>query len=273
MHVHRPTAMSSIPQESNLMKLLSVAILCAATALSATAFAGDRLDNIQKTGVLRVGTPADYRPFAMDENGKIQGHDIDVIEAMASAAGWKVEYVKTPWKGLEAGIKENRFDVALGGITQTLARTSWGVFLPGYAPFGKVALVRKDQLKKFRSIDDLNKPSVRVIKNPGGTNEQFVLKNLSKAQITTHEKNFEIPGLIAEGKGDVMITETAEAKLYAKKYPQLAAAFLEHPLTPKNEMGFLMPKDDPDFNRVMAYLWHLADIRDVLEIAEEKWLD
>ena len=29
----------------------------------------------------------------------------------------------------------------------------------------------------------------------------------------TVSKNFEIPGLIAEGRGDVMITENAEAKL------------------------------------------------------------
>ncbi len=256
-----------------MKKILSAAVLLAAAALSASAMAGDRLDAVQKSGVLRVGTPADYRPFAMDENGAIVGHDIDVIEAMAAAAGWKVEYVKTPWKGIEAGVKENRFDVAVGGITQTLARTSWGAFLPGYAPFGKVALVRKSELGKYRTLEDLNQPSVRVIKNPGGTNEQFVLKNLVKAQVSTHEKNFEIPGLIAEGRGDVMITETAEAKLYARKDARLAAAFLEHPLTPVNEMGFLMPKDDPDFNRVMGYLWHLVDIRGALDAAEEKWLD
>ena len=158
-----------------MKKILSAAVLLAAAALSASAMAGDRLDAVQKSGVLRVGTPADYRPFAMDENGAIVGHDIDVIEAMAAAAGWKVEYVKTPWKGIEAGVKENRFDVAVGGITQTLARTSWGAFLPGYAPFGKVALVRKSELGKYRTLEDLNQPSVRVIKNPGGTNEQFVL--------------------------------------------------------------------------------------------------
>lgn len=162
--------------------------------------------------------------------------------------------------------------MAVGGITQTLARTSWGEFLPGYAPFGKVALVRKSDLPKYRTLEDLNQPSVRVIKNPGGTNEQFVLKNLTKAQVSTHDKNFEIPGLIAEGKGDVMITETAEAILYAKKNPKLGAAFINKPLTPVSEMGFLMPTDDADYARVMNYLWHLTQIRGDLSRAEAAWL-
>lgn len=146
-------------------------------------------------------------------------------------------------------------------------------FLPAYAPFGKVALVNVKNKDRFKTLEDLNQPDVRVNKNPGGTNEAFVLANLKKAQISTHDKNYEIPGLIAEDKGDVMITENAEAKLYAKKNPKLHAAFLDHPLTPVNYMGFLMPTDDADYTRVMNYLWDLLDRRGELERIEDKWLD
>lgn len=120
-------------------------------------------------------------------------------------------------------------------------------------------------------MEKLNNPNVTVIKNPGGTNEQFVLQNLTKAKILTHEKNYEIPQLIAEGKGDLMITENAEAKLYAKKYPQLHAQFLDKPLTPVNYMGFWMPTDDPDYTRVMNYLWNLMDLRGELKALDEKY--
>ena len=112
-----------------------------------------------------------------------------------------------------------------------------------------------------------------VIKNPGGTNEQYVLEHLKKAQVKTHDKNYEIPGMIAKDEGDVMITETAEAKLYVKKYPELHAAFLDHPLTPVSEMGFMMPTDDADFTRSMRFLWRLMDIRGELDRLEDKWLD
>ncbi|MDS1141408.1 transporter substrate-binding domain-containing protein [Pusillimonas sp. SM2304] len=247
--------------------------LAVALTLGATAQAGPRLDRIMESKVIRVGTPGDYRPFAIKtDQGKYEGHDIDVVEAMAKALGVQVEYVQTSWPNLMKDLQADKFDVAVGGITRNVARISQVAMLPGYAPFGKVALVRKDQAAQYKSIDDLNQPSVHVIKNPGGTNEVFVLENLKQAQVSTHEKNAEIPALIAEGKGDVMITETYEALHYSKADPRLAAQFIDHPLTPKNELGFMLPVDDADYVRVMQFAWDLVDERDVLDDAEDRWL-
>lgn len=242
--------------------------------LTATANAGPRLDRIMESKVLRVGTPGDYRPFAIKKDGGgYEGHDIDVIEAMAKQLGVKIEWVQTSWPNLMPDLKADKYDIAVGGITRNVARISQAEMLPGYAPFGKVALVRKEEASKYRSVDDLNQPSVHVIKNPGGTNEVFVLENLKNAKVSTHEKNAEIPALIAEGKGDLMITETYEALHYSKADPRLAALFIDNPLTPKNYLGFLMPADDADYVRVMNFAWDLLDERDVLDDAAKHWLE
>src|SRR5690606_9457980 len=222
---------------------------------------------------IRVGTPGDYRPFAIKTDKGYEGHDIDVIEAMAKVLGVKIDYVQTSWPNLLKDLQANKFDVAVGGITRNVARIKEVDMLPGYAPFGKVALVRKDQASNYKTVDDLNQPSVRVIKNPGGTNEAFVLENLKQAKVSTHEKNAEIPALIAEGKGDVMITETYEALHYSKADPRLAAVFVENPLTPENQLGFMLPVDDADYVRVMKFAWDLLDEREVLDDAEDRWLE
>ena len=125
---------------------------------------------------------------------------------------------------------------------------------------------------KFKTLSDLNQPDVRVIKNPGGTNETFVLNNLPKAQIMTHEKNAEIPGMIASGQGDVMITETYEALYYAHNDPRLAARFIDAPLTPRNYLGFMLPASDEDYLRVMQFAWDLIDKRGDLQEAAAHWL-
>jgi cyclohexadienyl dehydratase len=247
--------------------------LATVMALAAGAQAGPRLDRIMDSKVIRVGTPGDYRPFAIKtDKGGYEGHDIDIIEAMAKGLGVKVEYVQTSWPNLMKDLLADKFDVAVGGITRNASRIRQAAMLPGYAPFGKVALVRKDEASKYKSVNDLNQPSVRVIKNPGGTNEIFVLENLKQAQVSTHDKNAEIPALIAEGKGDVMITETYEALHYSKADPRLTAVFIDHPLTPKNELGFMLPIDDADYLRVMQFAWDLADERDALDEAEDRWL-
>ena len=235
-------------------------------------WAGERLDKIMDTKVLRVGTPGDYRPFAIKTDGGYSGHDIDAVEALAKELGLKIDYVPTTWPNLLKDLQANRFDVAVGGITRTPARIRYAAMLPGYAPFGKVALVRTADKGKFTSVDAMNQPTVRVIKNPGGTNETYVLANLKTAQVSTHDKNAEIPALIAEGKGDVMITETYEALHYAKADPRLAAAFVDAPLTPKNYLGFMLPTDDADYVRVMGFVWGLVDSRGTIKQAADKWL-
>ena len=244
-----------------------------ALLMGTTAHAGPRLDRILDEKVLRVGTPGDYRPFAIKTDHGYEGHDIDVIEAMAKELGVEITYVKTSWPDLMADVQADKFDVAVGGITRNVTRLSKIEMLPGYAPFGKVALVRKDEASKYNSADDLNQSSVHVIKNPGGTNEIYVLDNLTNAEVSTHDKNAEIPALIADGKGDVMITETYEALHYAKADPRLAARFVDDPLTPKSYLGFMLPVDDADYVRVMQFVWDLLDERDILEDAEERWLE
>ena len=249
-----------------------VSALAFSLAAAAPSWAGERLNQILDTKVLRVGTPGDYRPFAIKTDSGYQGHDIDTIEAMAKELGVKIEYVPTTWPNLLKDLQANRFDVAVGGITRNVPRLRYAAMLPGYAPFGKVALVRTEDKAKFKTVQDLNQPGVRVIKNPGGTNEAFVLQNLKAAQVSTHEKNAEIPALIASGKGDVMITETYEALHYSKADPRLAAAFIDAPLTPTNWLGFMLPAEDADYLRVMNFTWDLLDKRGALKVIDDKWL-
>ena len=257
-----------------MKKAFALAVAAVAVSLTFTqaAQAGPRLDKIMESKVIRVGTPGDYRPFAIKTDTGFSGHDIDLIETMAKELGVKVEYVQTSWPNLMKDLQSNQFDVAVGGITRNVNRIRLVEMLPGYAPFGKVALVRSADKAKFTTADSLNQASVRVIKNPGGTNEAYVLANLKAAQVATHDKNAEIPALIADGKGDVMITETYEALHYAKADPRLHAAFINAPLTPVNTLGFMLPTDDADYVRVMDFVWGLVDSRGAVKQAADKWL-
>ena len=128
----------------------------------------------------------------------------------------------------------------------------------GYLQFGKTILVRKADAGKYKSLADVNKPSVKVMYNPGGTNEKFAKASLANATLVMHPQNAEIPGLIAEGKADVMVTETTEAAHYAAVNAKLAAPLLKDPFT-KNTFGVLMQKGDQDFLNFVNF-W-LAELK------------
>ena len=115
----------------------------------------------------------------------------------------------------------------------------------GYLCNGKTILCRSSEAGRYRSLADLDKPEVRVMVNPGGLNEKFANENLTHATIIVHQQNEEIPGQVAAGNADVMITEITEAPWYVQSDPRLAAPLLNTPFT-HGEIGVLMRKGQDD---------------------------
>ena len=133
-----------------------------------------------------------------------------------------------------------KFDLAICGITVTDARKEQALMSDGYLGNGKTVLCRAEDADRYTSLEAINKPEVRVMENPGGLNEKFARTNLPRATLIIHPVNEEIPGLVASGRADVMITEILEAEYYASRDPRLAAPLLKSPFT-HGELGFLLP--------------------------------
>lgn len=230
-----------------LKQFLTASIILSATVGIAMNNAEARsLDTIKSSGKILVGTTGDYKPMSYlnKETGKYEGFDAEMAASLAKNLGVKLEYVPTTWKTLQADTLADKFDVAICGITVTDARKEVMAMSTPYLTFGKTILVTKTKEAQFKSLDDVNQPSVRVMYNPGGTNEKFAKESTPKAQLIMHEQNAEIPGLVGEGKADVMITETMEAARYIKDNPKVAAPLVDKPFT-ENHFGVLMSKDHP----------------------------
>lgn len=209
---------------------------------------GGRIADIQERGVLLVGTTGDYRPmsFLDEENETYEGFDVELAQRLAEALGVDtVEFVPTTWPQLLQDTVDGKFDVAMCGITKTAVREEAADMSRGYLTFGKTILVRSADADKYRTLEDLNRPEVRVMVNPGGTNEKFAKEKLPKATLLIHPKNAEIPALVADGKADVMITETMEARRCVRDDSRLAAPLINKPFT-ENHFGILMMRQEDD---------------------------
>lgn len=213
------------------------------------------LDAIQQRGILRVGMTGDYKPMAYfnKETGTYEGIEVDLANSLAEALGVKLEIVKTTWPTLLQDTLDGKFDVAMSGITRTYAREKATYMSDGYITFGKTVLMRKEDVIKYPTLDAINKSTVRVGVNPGGTNEKFAHQYLPKATLVVHAKNAEIPGLVANGTVDIMVTETLEAARYIREDSNLAAPLLNNPFT-KNQFGILMKRDEPLLHFVNLWL-------------------
>ena len=229
------------------------------------------LREIRERGVLRVGTAGDYQPMSFyDPEAEIYvGFDVELATDLASEMGVTIEYVKTSWPTLMEDTLAGKFDLAVCGITVTEARKEQALMSDGYLGNGKTVLCRAEDAGKYTSLEAINRPEVRVMENPGGLNEKFARENLPDATLIIHDVNQEIPGLVASGEADVMITETMEAGFYVGRDPRLAAPLIHEPFT-NGQLGFLMPKGNEELlEYVNAFIGREKESGRIDELAAE----
>ncbi|MEP7063905.1 MAG: transporter substrate-binding domain-containing protein [Betaproteobacteria bacterium] len=231
---------------------------CAAALLPAAAHAQDsRLDAVQKSGVLRVCTPGDYKPFSFAKpDGSYEGIDIDLANAIAKGLGARAEFVKTSWPKLMDDFVEH-CDLGVGGISVSSERQKRAFFTEPYMINGKAPITKCENVGRFQTIADIDKAGVTVIENPGGSNEKFARANFKQAKIVIFNDNTVIFDEILKGNADLMISESVETKVQAKLRPGLCAVNPDKPLQ-YGEMAYLLPRGDVAFKAWVDQWMHLA---------------
>jgi len=225
-------------------RLLHTLILIRSQSSTTGSGGGNRLTDILRQGVLRVGTTGDYKPFSYIEadTGKHAGIDIDLAKDLAASLGVELKLVATSWPTLMADLTANRFDIGMSGISRTLLRQRTAFFSNHYSIGGKTPIARCEVVNTLNTLSKIDQPSVRIIVNPGGTNQKFVRGHIKNAQIITYPDNTTIFEQIVQKNADVMITDAIEVKLQANIHPQLCATMPGKLLT-HAEKGFLLPQD------------------------------
>jgi cyclohexadienyl dehydratase len=162
-------------------------------------------------------------------------------------------------------------DVAVGGISVTLERQKTAFFSQAYMVNGKAPITRCENVARFQTVADIDKPTVTVIENPGGSNERFARANFKNARIVIHNDNTTIFDEILKGNADVMISESAEAIVQQRLRPGLCAVNPDKPLQ-YGEMAWLLPRGDTAFKAWIDQWLHLAKASGEYDRIAARWL-
>jgi cyclohexadienyl dehydratase len=161
--------------------------------------------------------------------------------------GVKIEFVPTAWGQIMADFKADKFDIAVGGVTNLPPRAAVGDFSVTTYVDGKRPVARCDDRARFTSIAAIDQPGVRVVVNPGASNEEFARKNFPHAQLTVHDDNPTVPDEIAAGRADVFVTDGIEVDHIALVKAGLCGTDVPAPFT-RLEKAYWLQRD-PDFLR------------------------
>lgn len=251
-----------------MKKLLPLALLVATGSASAQS----NLDKVLQQKTLTVCTTGDYEPYTfLKEDGSYEGIDIAMAESLANSLGAKVKWVKTTWKTLTPDFVAGKCDIAMGGISVTLERQKQVFFAERLDTDGKIPLVRCTDVKKYRTIEQINKPAVRLIEPAGGTNEAFVRAHLPKANLTLSHDNMGIFQQLVDRKADVMITDASEALYQQKRYPKLCAVNPDKPMQ-YGEKAYMLPRDDMSWKLYVDQWLHLSKASGEYQKIIGQWL-
>jgi cyclohexadienyl dehydratase len=151
----------------------------------------------------RIGTTGDYAPFSTRAaDGQPQGFDIDVVRAMAHDLNAELEWVSVRWPTLQASLVAGEFDVAMSGVTWQPARGVVGYMTRAVARGGPCVL------------GDAHGTPVGV--NRGGVLEAWARAHWSEAQLVTVDDNQSLPGLLASGRVQALVTDSFELRSFAR---------------------------------------------------------
>lgn len=237
-----------------MKKLLPLLLLAAAGGASAES----HLQTVVKQGALNVCTTGDYKPYTfLKPDGSYEGIDTSMAESLAKSLSVKVNFVKSTWKTLTPDLVAGKCDIAMGGISVTLARQQQAFFAEKIDVDGKIPLVRCEDVEKYQTIAQINRPSVRLIEPAGGTNEAFAHAFLPNSTLMLSHDNAGIFQQLVDKKADVMITEASEALYQKKSHPALCAVNPDKPMQ-YGEKSYMLPTDDISWKLYVDQWLHLA---------------
>ena len=108
-----------------MKKLFAAAFALAVTGLFA--------QQASAQDVVRIGTEGAYPPFNyIDENGDLQGFDVDIAKALCDAAGFTCEFVVHDWDGIIPGLLAEKYYAIIASMSITAERAEVVAFTGKY---------------------------------------------------------------------------------------------------------------------------------------------
>jgi len=141
--------------------LLALTLIVAAcqTAAPAAVATPDLLADVLSRGTLRVSTDPNYAPQSfLNDQGQLDGFDVDVAKEVAKRLGVNVEFVTPDWDTITSGHWGDRWDVSIGSMTPTEERAQVLLFTePYYYSPAQFAVLDSSTLTK---VEELNGKSI-----------------------------------------------------------------------------------------------------------------
>jgi polar amino acid transport system substrate-binding protein len=198
-----------------IKRLLAIASTAAMLAAAPTAFA-DKLEDIIKNGVVRIGVPVDVPPFgSVNAARQAEGFDVDVANMVAKALGVKLELQQITGANRIPFLLTDKIDIVISIMGLTPERAKQIAFTGPYVNF--LLGVYGPKSAKVTSAAEIGSLKVAA---PRGTTQELALTAMApRANIMRVEDDATSAAAYLSGQADLIATGNVVALDLAKKNP------------------------------------------------------
>jgi polar amino acid transport system substrate-binding protein len=232
-----------------------VVLLSLILAIPLPAKAATVLENIQKTGVVKVAIREDAAPFGYTDNqGNLQGYCLDFFSLLEKKLITQLKRDTLIFRVLKSRV-DNRFDLVTDGFVQlecgpNTIRTQLQkqvIFSQPFFVTGTQFLIRQQNNNLPNLNSNLNNLTIGVIE--GTSTEEYIRDRYPQAQLTLFRgvtaRNRGVQAL-AQGKIDAMVSDGILLRAEAQ---QQNLSLANYPLIPEQSLtcdtyGMLLPQGD-----------------------------
>lgn len=218
----------------------------------------------------KIALNAEFAPFeSITPEGKMEGFDIDLMDAMAKEGGFTVEYKHQPWEGLFATLGNGDADAVISAVTMTDDRKQVMSFTEPYYTITQIVLV--PQGKNVTSVDDLkNLDKVGVV--TGQTGDLAVQKILGATsdKIVRYETFALAAKEVENGTVDAVVSDSAVVANHVKLNSSKGFSMVKVPDFTEEHYGIAVAKDNTELLNVFnAALKKVKDSGEYQKIADK----
>lgn len=153
------------------------------------------IEGLIAQGKLYVGTSTDYAPYEfldLTKEGDEQyvGADIELAKAIADEYNLEIVFKVMSFDTVLSALDTNKIDVAISGFTYDEDRAASYLFSESYYDDGEgdqVLVYNKSKADQFKSLEDLNKPEVKVGAQNGSLQQSLVEDQLPNCNLIAFE--------------------------------------------------------------------------------------
>lgn len=221
---------------------------------------------------LRVGTAADTPPLTSQQDGKVIGMEADLARLLETQLGRPLQFRVLPAAELLPALQRGDIDLVMSGLAITEAREREVDFVePYYVQSGQMAIIRTEDVMRFRSPVSLLQGGFKVGFVGGSAGERYVKAQMADATAVPCAVADEcLQGLLAR-RIDVFIDAASTSWLIATQPRYSALLSLYRPLTDE-PLAWAVGKNNPQLRERLNTALHAMRQTQMFQHILDRWI-